>query len=581
MSLSRDVKDRATELLSALYGCEAAQDTLTALEGLLAEDEIPSAKTRTWPALSERDALLITYGNTFSAPGEPPLGTLLRFLKTHVGDAISLVHLLPIFPYSSDDGFSVVNYLEVSPELGGWEDVAKIGEQYGLTLDLVLNHCSRSHLWFQDYIRGEAPGRDYFVEADPADPRLALVTRPRNSPLLTPVEVRDQGSRWVWTTFSADQVDLDFANPAVLLEYVRILLTYIRRGARVVRLDAVAYLWKTLGTPCINLPETHAVVKCLRLIVDAAVPGTLLLTETNVPQVENLSYFGEGNEAHLIYQFSLAPLLLYALTLGRTAALQTWAAELPPPPVGGGYVNFTASHDGVGLRPLEGLVSEADRDALLRRMRERGGYVSMRRLPDGRDAPYELNISYFTALGGDDGEAAQLARFLLAQTVALSLQGVPALYVQSLIATESDLLGVERSGQTRAINRRRWDYGELNALLAREGSVQIRCLNEIVRRLTLRRAHRAFHPEAGQRVLDTEDGIFAVLRTPRAEPGSQAVPVLCLFNFTPETREADVAPLCGGEGRQSLVDVIGNRRIACPRGLIRLPAYAALWLKAV
>ncbi|OBS08810.1 sugar phosphorylase [Acidihalobacter prosperus] len=581
MALSSNVKERATELLGALYGCEGAKETLAGLERLLTEVLGSPSMKRPRPALSERDALLITYGNTFSAPGEAPLATLLRFLKQHVGDAISLVHLLPIFPYSSDDGFSVVNYREVNAELGGWQDVEQIAEHYGLALDLVLNHCSRSHLWFQDYIRGETPGRDYFVEADPADPRLALVTRPRNSPLMTPVEVRDQGSRWVWTTFSADQVDLNFANPAVLLEFAAILMDYIRRGARVVRLDAVAYLWKTLGTPCINLPETHAVVKCLRLLVDEAAPGTLLLTETNVPQTENLSYFGDGDEAHLIYQFSLAPLLLYALTLGRTAALQAWAVSLPPPPPGGGYVNFTASHDGVGLRPLEGLVSEADRDALLRRMRERGGYVSMRRLPDGRDAPYELNISYYSALAGDDGEAAQLSRFLLAQTVALSMQGVPALYVQSLIATESDLLGVERSGQTRAINRRRWDYGELSALLAREGSVQMRCLSEIVRRLKLRRAHPAFHPEAAQEILETEDGVFAVLRTPPPSPGSQAVPMLCLFNFTPETREADVTPLCDEDGRQSLVDVIGNRRIACPRGLMRLPAYAALWLKAV
>ncbi|AOV16553.1 hypothetical protein BJI67_05240 [Acidihalobacter aeolianus] len=578
MALSGDVKERARGLLHALYECAGMDEAIAGLESRLSEG-LPEVRPR--PPLSERDALLITYGNTFSAPGEAPLATLRRFLRDHVGSAISLVHLLPIFPYSSDDGFSVVNYREVNHELGNWDNIVAIGAEYGLALDLVLNHCSRSHLWFQDYIRGEAPGRDYFVEADPDDPRLALVTRPRNSPLLTPVEVRDQGSRWVWTTFSADQVDLNFANPAVLLEFVDILLDYIRHGARIVRLDAVAYLWKKLGTPCINLPETHAVVKCLRLVVDAVAPGTQLLTETNVPQAENLSYFGDGDEAHLIYQFSLAPLLLHALTLGRTSALRTWASAVPAPPPGASYVNFTASHDGVGLRPLEGLVSEADRDALLRRMRERGGYVSMRRLPDGRDSPYELNISYFSALGGDDGEVAQLARFLLAQTVALSLQGVPALYVQSLIATESDLLGVERTGQTRAINRRRWDYGELSGLLAREGSVQARCLSEIVRRLKLRQAHRAFHPEAAQQILDSDDGVFAVLRTPRPVDRGVSMPVLCLFNFTPEVREVDIGAVCDDNGRQSVVDLIGNRRLACPRRMIRLPAYASMWIKAV
>lgn len=578
MVLSKDVKDRATQLLGALYGGVTAEATIVALERLL-ERALPQVKS--WPVLSERDALLVTYGNTLSAPGEPALVTLLRFLNQHVGDVISLVHLLPIFPYSSDDGFSVVNYRAINPELGDWGDVTKIADLYGLALDLVLNHCSRSHLWFQDYIRGELPGCDYFLEADPGEPRLALVTRPRSSPLLTPVEVRDQGTRWVWSTFSADQVDLNFANPAVLLEFIDILLSYVHKGARVLRLDAIAYLWKTLGTPCINLPETHVVVKLLRLIVDDVAPGVLLLTETNVPQPENLSYFGEGDEAHLIYQFSLAPLLLYALTLGRTLALQAWASSLPPPPVGSGYVNFTASHDGVGLRPLEGLVSDADRDTLLRHMRDRGGYVSMRRLPDGRDVPYELNISYFSAVGGSDGESAQFARFLLAQTVAMSLQGIPALYVHSLIATENDVLGVERSGQTRAINRRRWDYAELSKLLDNDGSLHARCLKEIMRRLNLRRAHRAFHPQAGQKVFDSEDGLFTVLRTPRDEAGSGAAPVLCLFNFTPEVRKADVSPICTGKVKQSVVDVLGSRRIACPQGMVRLPAYACLWIKAV
>ncbi len=386
--------------LTLLFGEAQAPALRVHLDGLLTDHALlREADKPAIGALNERDAVLITYGNTLSAAGEAPLDTLGRFLAEHVGDAVSIVHLLPIFPYSSDDGFSVVDYRMVNPELGDWSNVRALAEHYGLALDLVLNHCSRSHHWFHDFLADRSNAKDWFIEADPHEPALGLVTRPRSTPLLTPVDVSGRGRRWIWTTFSPDQVDLNFRNPEVLLAFAEILLMYLRQGARMLRLDAVAYVWKTLGSACTSLPEVHAVVRILRALVDTAEPGTLLLTETNVPSAENLSYLGEGDEAHLVYQFSLPPLLLHALWRGDTSVLQAWLAELPEPPPGTAYLNFTASHDGVGLRPLEGLVDAAERDAMLADMRTRGGFVSPRRMPDGRESPYELNISYFSALG--------------------------------------------------------------------------------------------------------------------------------------------------------------------------------------
>ncbi|MEJ2677156.1 MAG: sugar phosphorylase [Acidihalobacter sp.] len=544
------------------------------LDGLLTEHALQrDADQPPIEALSERDAVLITYGNTLSAAGEAPLDTLGHFLKEYVGEAVSIVHLLPIFPYSSDDGFSVVDYRAVNPELGDWSNVRALAEHYGLALDLVLNHCSRSHHWFHDFLAGRPNAKDWFIEADPHEPALGLVTRPRSTPLLTPVDVSGRGRRWIWTTFSPDQVDLNFRNPEVLLAFAEILLMYLRQGARLLRLDAVAYVWKTLGTPCTSLPEVHAVVRILRALMDTAEPGSLLLTETNVPSAENLSYLGQGDEAHLVYQFSLPPLLLHALWRGETSVLQAWLAELPEPPSGTAYLNFTASHDGVGLRPLEGLIDAAERDAMLADMRARGGFVSPRRMADGRESPYELNISYFSALAGDDGEDMQLARFLLTQTLALSLRGLPALYIHSLLSTPNDMRGVEQTGQLRAINRRRWDWGELNHLLGQPETVHSRCLRELTRRLRLRAGQAVFDPQAAQSVLDLGPELLGVLRT--AADGRR---VLCLFNFTGERQRIGLDAL--PSGLNDAEDLLGSRAVLRLGAELELEPYAAVWLPA-
>jgi sucrose phosphorylase len=260
---------------------------------------------------SEKDIVLITYGNTIQAPNEKPLHTLNRFLVNRLANAISCVHILPFFPSTSDDGFAVSEFTIVDPELGTWKDIAELTQTFGLMSDLVINHVSSEHPWFKNYLNHLSPGKDFFIEAQPgAD--YSSVVRPRNTPLFT-VSVTKNGPRTVWTTFSADQIDLNFSNPEVLLEMISIMILYISHGVRIIRLDAIAFLWKKAGTSCLHLGETHEIVKLLRVIADYLCPGTILLTETNVPNKENWSYFGNKDEAHMVYQFSLPPLSLHAL----------------------------------------------------------------------------------------------------------------------------------------------------------------------------------------------------------------------------------------------------------------------------
>lgn len=487
------------------------------------------------PTWSEKDQWVICYGDSILDEGTPPLAVLDTFLQSYLGDAISGVHVLPFFPWSSDDGFSVIHYREVNSELGEWAHIQTLASHYDLMADLVLNHVSRESLWFVDYLTGSLPGRDYFIEVDP-DTDVSQVTRPRSSPLLVPISTR-RGTRHVWATFSEDQIDLNFENPDVLLEFVGILLFYLQQGVRIIRLDAVAFLWKRLGTSCIHLPETHTVVRLLRAIVDEIAPGTLLITETNVPHAENISYFGlerlakgAPDEAHMVYQFALPPLLLHTLTRGEATTLQTWLNSLPVLPEQCTYLNFTASHDGIGVRPLEGLLPDHERDALLELMHRFGGFVSMRSNPDGSDTPYEINITWFEAMCGTrrGPDPWQIARFLCSQAIMLSLQGIPALYIHTLTGTLNDVEGVERSGRLRSINRRRWQLDELALLLESPSTPTHDVFHALHRLLVQRRQEPCFHPNAPQRVIETPPELLAIERGPLRN-GRR---LLALYNVT-------------------------------------------------
>ena len=487
------------------------------------------------PTWSEKDQWVICYSDSIVNEGTPPLAVLDTFLQRYLGDTISGVHVLPFFPWSSDDGFSVIHYREVNSELGEWAHIQTLASHYDLMADLVLNHVSRESLWFVDYLTGSLPGRDYFIEVD-ADTDVSQVTRPRSSPLLVPISTR-RDTRHVWATFSEDQIDLNFENPDVLLEFVGILLFYLQQGVRIIRLDAVAFLWKRLGTSCIHLPETHTVVRLLRAIVDEIAPGTLLITETNVPHAENISYFGlerlakgAPDEAHMVYQFALPPLLLHTLTRGEATTIQTWLNSLPVLPEQCTYLNFTASHDGIGVRPLEGLLPDHERDALLELMHRFGGFVSMRSNPDGSDTPYEINITWFEAMRGTrrGPDPWQIARFLCSQAIMLSLQGIPALYIHTLTGTLNDVEGVERSGRLRSINRRRWQLEELALLLESPSTPTHDVFHALHRLLEQRRHEPCFHPNAPQRVLETPPELLAIERGPLTN-GRR---LLALYNVT-------------------------------------------------
>ena len=322
--------------------------------------------------LSEKDAILITYADTILDGEKAPLQTLGEFLEEKLESAVSAVHLLPIYPYTSDDGFSVADYTQVDGKLGSWSDVRALADRYELMFDAVVNHISASSEWFGRFLAWDEKYRDYFIVCDPKED-YSKVLRPRALPLLTPFETAD-GVKYVWTTFSEDQIDLNFKNPEVLLDILDVLCLYASRGARYIRIDAATYVWKEMGASCVHLPQTHALFRVMRLVVNAAFPGTIVITEANVPFQDNLSYFGNGNEANMIYQFTLSPLVLHTFLSGDTKKLTEWAdslknIELKP---GCAYFNLLACHDGIGLLPIDGILTEEEKEFLCSECKNRG-----------------------------------------------------------------------------------------------------------------------------------------------------------------------------------------------------------------
>jgi glycosidase len=508
MTVHQDINDFSGKLarrLQSIYASDFSEGLVNRIISLI---NVLHDDRSLW---NERDVILISYGNTIVRPGEKPLITLRRFVGNYLGQKISCIHVLPFFPSTSDDGFAVSDFNNVDRGLGTWEDIEAIGRDYTLMFDLVLNHVSSRHPWFINFCSGKVPGRDYFIEKIPGMD-YHLVVRPRSSDLFTEFNT-DSGKKEVWTTFSADQVDLNFANPDVLIEMIRILLFYISKGARIIRLDAIAFLWKEAGGTCLHHQKTHEIVKLLRDIATFANPRMIILTETNVPNRDNWSYFGQDDEAHMVYQFTLPPLILYTLFSGNSHYITNWAESIPPTGKARTFLNFTASHDGIGVRPLEGILPVDEIQRLIGGIRDFGGLLSVKTNPDGSAGPYEMNITYYSAMAGtihgidDMGER----RFLVSQYIMLAMQGIPAVYIQSLLGCENDYEGVTKSGMARSINRKKWDEADIGRILSSD-TAQARIFAELTRVIAIRQNTAAFHPDCPQKVLRLGDSLFGFLR---------------------------------------------------------------------
>ncbi|MBL1415595.1 MAG: sugar phosphorylase [Moritella sp.] len=599
--LQLQLQQRVAQQLSTIYAdiklsvsIEALAAELISTMRLTDQLHTPTPQINHW---SEKDTILITYGDSILNQDEKPLQTLHRFLQGYCANTINSVHILPFFPYSSDDGFSVIDYASVNEALGDWHDIKQIAQSYHLMSDLVINHCSSRSKWFDNFIRGEGTGYDYFYTAatygDNSDGSydIEAVVRPRTSPLFRSTQTAS-GEQQVWCTFSHDQVDLDFSNPKVLINFVSIIRQYLDNGVKILRLDAIAFLWKKAGTPCINLPETHEMVRLLRTLIEHARPDAVIITETNIPNKENLTYFGNGNEAHCIYNFALPPLLVNTLITGNCQYLKQWMMSMPPAQNGTAYFNFIASHDGIGLRPAEGLLSEQEINQLVTTMQAFGGEISWRTVATEttettetknnassqtkeQRKPYELNISLYDALQGTTAGRDEWGhlRFICAHTIMFALEGIPGIYIHSLLGTRNDYKKLQHTSHNRAINRHRWQLNSLTVQLDDLESQHARSLHDISHLITLRTAQPAFHPNATQFTLQLGEQLFGFWR--QSIDRSQSIFCISNISNTPLTLPLASVNLISSD---FWYDLITGDTIDDISQILTLSPYQTLWL---
>ncbi|MCK9230514.1 MAG: alpha-amylase family glycosyl hydrolase [Syntrophales bacterium] len=585
--------ERIFKRLRFLYGTRRARRAMPELLRILKvhhahkHEEWAEAEKAFDPAerFSERDMILITYGDMVRTEKRSPLAALGNFLMTlrRRAPVFNTIHILPFFPYSSDRGFSVIDYRIVDPALGSWMDIERIGTCFRLMFDGVFNHASSKSVPFKEMFSGNPDFQDFavtFTSKEELTPeQRKLLRRPRTSDILTQFHSID-GPLWAWTTFSPDQIDLNYRNPKVLLRVIETLLLYVRQGADLIRLDAVTYLWWESGSSGANLKQTHQIIKLFRDVLDLVAPRVALVTETNVPYEENISYFGDGDdESQMVYNFSLPPLVLHAFYRRDASTLTRWAETIRYPSSTTTYLNILDTHDGVGLPGIQGILSDEEVEFLISRARQHGAFISYRGSGEADREPYEINSTWYSALNMDnvnEERLFQVRRFVASRSIALALKGVPGIYLHGLIGSRSDIQLALRTRSKRDVNRAMIDEALLERSLVDPGSKMYQINDHLGRLLEIRVRHRAFHPNGDQRILSLSPDVFALVRT---SPGG-GQHILAITSVTDRKSRLEIPCDQLGFADPQWYDLVAGRGLLVRDDtlVVDLQPYDVLWL---
>ncbi|MCF8092398.1 MAG: sucrose phosphorylase [Desulfotignum sp.] len=396
---------------------------------------------------------LITYPDSLGA-NLPELHYVLRkyFLK-----AVSGVHLLPFYPSSSDRGFAPKTYDEVDPAFGSWDDVEKIGKDFDLIIDFMVNHISRQSVFFQDYIAKGANSEyaDMFLSFDKLAPNgwikdedlEKVYTRKPRPPYLT-LERPDGALEKIWCTFDYEQIDLDYDSPKTREIMRKFIIRLARNRPKMIRLDAIAYTTIKVGTNCFFLePKIWELLEWFNDF--AAAFDTEILPEVH----EHYSYqFKLAQKGYWCYDFSLPMLVLHGIYMNTTRRLKSWLRKCPRK-----QITTLDTHDGIGVVDVMELLNQQEIDATLEKLYEKGSNVKKTYSgPEYQNLDiYQVNCTYYSALGCDDDA------YITARTIQFFAPGIPQVYYVGLLAGENDIALVEKTRQGRNINRHNYTLEEI------------------------------------------------------------------------------------------------------------------------
>ena len=493
-------------------------------------------KKKNW-FVSEKTTMVICYGDSIYSKNKKHLKTFQAFFNKKLNKFIDTIHFLPFYPSSSDSGFAVKDHYKIDSKFGNWLNIKNFSSKAHIMADMVINHASARGLWFKNFLKEKKPGKDYFLLIN-SKFNASKVVRPRDHKLLKEIKIFKK-KEYLWRTFSDDQIDLNFKNPKVLLRFIKIMLNLIKNGVTIFRLDAIAYLWKESGTKCINLKQTHEIVKVLRIVSNSLNIKTIIVTETNLPEKENLSYFGNNDESNWIYNFTLPPLLIYSLLFENGSYLNAWSKKLPQTKKGNSYLNFIASHDGIGMRPLEGIINNQSIKKLLLRLKKNGSKFSYRKVNNNKKKVYESNITVFDALKVSDKDKKGLynfQRYIAAHAIMFSFEGVPAIYFNSLFGKSNDEARYVITGNNRDVNRFKWN--ELNILkkIKSNSSKEYYIFETLKYLLKIRKNQKAFHPNAHRTNINLGNNFFCIKRVSLDKKQT----ILCITNLTSKLQNAKI-----------------------------------------
>lgn len=591
--LPNSTKDEIFRKLIFLYGDVKANEYLSELERVIKvyyaykSEEMKEFESKFNPAerFTEKDVILITYGDLIKDNQQKPLQTLAELSKKYLKGVFNTLHILPFFPSSSDRGFAVKDFTEVDSFLGDWEDITALKDDFKLMFDGVFNHVSSKSYWFQEFLHQNPKYVDFFTVFSTKDQihpdYLKLIVRPRTSELFNPFDTLN-GKKFVWTTFSKDQIDLNFGNPEVLLKMTEILLLYVRRGADLIRLDAVTYLWDELGTSGVHLQQTHTIIKLFRDILDLVAPQVAIVTETNVPHEDNITYFGNGNdEAQMVYNFALPPLVLHTFQTGNASKLTKWAASISKISDTATYFNFLDSHDGVGVMAVKDILTKEEIEMMALKVIENGGFISYKKESDGSDTPYELNITWYSAINPEnrkESDDLQVNRYIASRAIALVLMGIPGIYLHGLLGSRNDAEAVLEEEQTRSINRKTLNKMELIRALLDPNTTTYKVVYRLARLIMKRTHQKAFSPNAAQRILDLSHKLFTVFRS--SVDGQEHI--LAITNITPQKQNLKISSKQIGLSINTWNDILNNKEYEFSNNelYIEIEPYGLMWLKA-